>query len=749
MEEKVLNNRSENEVRSICIGDTFLIDGCHRVIIDNSHGRIITVSGPDCLVESFDRDYFILKVKNGEYIKVDITVPAINSGVISEEEMSEMRRRAEVFEEILADAYPNWEILFKKRISHKYFHDASERLGIGDRQCRRLFDRYLLSARNLLALADMRRQCERLGSRGALLTTGHAFYNGKVTSVLNNAEVKKQLKEALSIFKKELSVKKAHRAILNKYYTVFEEDEYGNSHEKLLPEEDCLSYKRVYNFVSDNLGGLTIKEYVAGQRELRNNHRPLSGNSQTGVTTIGQLYQIDECELIGTAVSEKDPMKVLGKAVVYAAVDVRADMIVGIYVGLKNNSFTGFCDVMLSMLEDHNNQTSLVGVNCTPYEFPSLTLPKAIRADHGSEYESKAMKATCKELGIRLELVPVACGSFKGLVEKAFHQIQQRMRPSLIAKGLISKNHTAKELRLAAENACLTIKDYREIVYRTVIEINLRPREGLHPTLEQMEAGLIMSPAEVYQWEHDRFPPENVTDFNRDAYTFALLQKDRDFKVSRAGIEYMKHPLRFFSNQQWFINIVNRKSEWGKLEIRYDDRFIDRVYVRYEGKYHTVPLAEGREEQDSLKGLSWNDYDTLYDSLYPKQREAKWQAEGRMGRTEAAIDSTVGMASQIKEAAKNEAQTKETKKKRKAGIRKNRALERTELEGGSAEAKNRVLSDFGIQTEIEDALPAPVCDMDVQRPEEKPAPVSARRTDDDLEGAREERRQRLRGIVAG
>lgn len=735
------------EVRSICIGDTFLVDGKNRVIIDNSHGRIITVADPDCRFESFDKDYFISKVENGEYLKVDISRQAIDSSVISENEMDRMRRRAVVFEEMLADAYPNWEVLFKKRTSYRYFHDAAERLGIGDRQCRRLFERYVLSARNLLALADMRRQCERPGSRGSLLTTGHAFYNGKMPAVLNDAEVKKQLEEALSIFKKGLSAKMAHREILDKYYSGYEEDEFGNNRKEPLPEENCLSYKRVYNYISNNLGGLTIKEYVAGQRELRNNRRPLSGNSQTGVPAIGQLYQIDECELIGTAVSEKDPMKNLGKVVMYTAIDVKADTVVGAYVGFKNNSFTGFCDVMLSMLEDHNNQTSLVGVNCTPYEFPSLTLPKMIRTDHGSAYENKATKAACKEIGIRVDFVPIASGSFKGLVEKVFRQIQQRMRPILIANGLIPRDHTARELRLAAENACLTLKDYREIVYRAIIEINLRPRKGLCPNLEQMEAGLVMSPAEVYRWERDKFPPENVTDFNRDTYMFAFLQRDREFKVSRAGIEYKGHPLRFFSGQQWFINVVNRKSEWDKLEIRYDDRFIDRVYVRYGGKYYIVPLAEGREEQDSLKGLSWNDYDLLCDSLYPKQREARWQAEWRMAQTEAAIKRTVGIASQIKEDAKKEMQVKETKKERKAGIRINRACERSELEGGDTEAKNRMLSDFGTQTEIENALPSP--DTGERKPEETPGMTSVGRTDDDIEAARKERRQLLRGVVAG
>ena len=739
----------QNNRTTVGIGDEFSVDGDRLVVIDNNNGRLITAGTDDCRIESFYSTWFFEQVKDGYFVKNEESAASFDESDVPEEAVGRAVEIAQELEKILEDNYPAWDRMFRRRTEKEYFSEAAERLGVSDRQVKRYMKTYLLSSRNVFSLVD-HRHCRRCGTpNSTLLPTGPAFYTGKRSSVYNTFEVEKQLKEALAIFKKTLCVAKAHEDILYKYYSTPVTQPDGDIKDEFLPEEECLSYKRVYRYITDHLGELTVKEYIAGQRELRNNHRPLPGNSQTGVPAIGQHYQMDECELIGRVVSEKDPTKEIGKAVVYAVIDVKADIFVGYYVGLKNNSYSGFCEAMISMLEPHENQTGQVGVHCTPYEFPSMVMPKSIWADHGSEYESKALKAACNEVGIRVKLVPVACGSFKGLVENVFKQIQGRMRQNMINAGIPRKEMTPSALRKAAEEACLTMKDYREIVSRVIIELNLRPRDGLHPDLEQLEEGAVMSPAEIYRKEREKFPPENVTPANRDTYLFAFLGRKRKFKISRAGIEYTGHQIRFFTHESWFIHAISRKTEWDKLEVRYDDRFIDQVYVRYEGRFYTVPLSEDREEQESLKGLSWDEYDALSKAHKQKQRKAKWQAKRRKAETGKAIEKTVSMSQQLKEEAEKNTEKKETKKARKEKIRETRAEEKAYLEAGENEVKNRMLDDFGENRDARSPMEKAVGGDDVGTDaawEER----SASRTKEERAAARKKRREdamRRNGIL--
>lgn len=678
---------------SVSIGDVFKINGRLLRVVDTRNMRIMTAEMGNCIVERFDMTLFMSCVSDGTYEKVEMPQTDIVPDM-TDEEIKAMDFRQDVLEKVLEDHYPYWENLAHHRGPWHGLSEPAEEMGISLKQAKRMLRTYLMSGRNRYSLADQRR-FKSEGSGASVVPRGPKFESGHKSSVLNGAELEKQYRYALSVFRDSLNVKFAWHRVLDKYYRVPVTDEDGTVRMKLLPEEDRISYKRTYHYISTHLGGMTITEYKKGERDKRNNNRPLSGNAQTGIGHIGQHYQLDECELDGLCVSESDPTKIIGKAVMYAAVDAKADIIVGVYVGLKNNSYSGFCDLMMSMLEDHNEQTKQVGVTCTPFSFPSLVMPKTIWADHGSEYESKALKKACAEMGIREKLVPVACGSFKGLVENVFMRIQHIMRPTMSRAGII-KDPTYQGVKAAKKEACLTLKDYRKIVYECVLDLN-QALLDIHPNLEQMEAGIEMTPARIYELEKKKFSPVNVTDENRSLYLWALLGQDREFVFGRDGIGYKGHPLRYFTHDMWFIRLIESEKEWARAQIRYDDRCIDYVYVRYEKRLRRVPLSVDREEQASLKGLPWNLYDALYKEFKKKQDEAEDEALDRRLDTENEIIMTVEMAKAL--------QGNPVEKPDKAEIRVARAVEKIILESGDTEARNRLLDgiDGGDKT---DDIPA-------------------------------------------
>ncbi|MDO4324189.1 MAG: hypothetical protein Q4C61_16880 [Lachnospiraceae bacterium] len=682
-----LTDRQPVEVRR---GDIFVVEE-RRCRIFHVDEDLIFVIGLDVLfIEKYDSCSFMGSVQRGEYQKEN----EIQQDIVyrlSEEEQKKIWKWASVFEEILSGRYPAWERMVQPRVSKRYFYDAAERLGTKPKYLRRVFVKYLRSGRNIYSLADGR-HCNKIDkkARNALLASKLPAIPAESENALSEQE--RQLQEALAVFKKTLSVTAAYHYLLDKYYC---EPKYIDGAMKmvLLPKEQCISYKKVYNYIKDNLGGLTIKEYCKGEKDFRNNSRPLTGNARTGLVAVGQLFQIDECEIGVTIVSERDPNKVIGKAIMYCAFDPVAQIITAVNVGLKNNSYSGFCDLMLTLLEPHENQTALVDVHCTDEQFPSLILPKEIRADHGSEYESKALARAMKELGIKTSIVPVAAGSYKGGVENVFMRLQHILRQTLSDCGYIMPDHKGADK--ARKEACLTLKDMRRIIYKIVIDLNMALLPGYSPDREMMEAGIELSPMEIWKYEIKRTGnPACITDANRPRILYALLSQDKRFKISRAGIEYVGHNLRYFVDEEWFLQMIREKAP--DYEVRYDDQSVDAVYVRYKKEIHRVPLAAKREELASFKGMSWVEYDELY--KFMKQNQNTHAALNRRLETEREIRKTAETAKLLQGDVKND--TKEIKSNRKA--------ERKELESNDTETRNRLLAGMDSAEEWKKAAVVPI-----------------------------------------
>ena len=666
----------ENDI-IIARGDFIEMNSERYRIIEINDDIAIAVSMSHMTVVRFDSTHLFRLISDGEvkqeHVEEDdgIAIEGLNTG--------EARKYADFFEKILSDEYPEWDKLFGKSGKRNILKPYAETADMCVRSFRLKFLIYLRSGRNWKRMIDGRhfRWVEKRSKSCAV-----ALRDGPEQEVVTQEDL--ILEEALALFKKyakdhnKSSVMAAFNDITRKYYM---KPEYvdGRLRSVLMPQEQRLSYYKVYRYISNNLGGLTIKQYIAGSRDYRNNERMLPGNSRTGITTIGDLFQLDECEVAVTLVSERDPMQVIGKAILYVAIDAFSGMIVGANLGFANNSYSGFCDLMITMLEPHQKQTEKVGVECTETQFPSLVFPKEIRADHGSEYESKALMVSMNELGIRTSLVPVAAGSYKGLVENAFMRLQHVLRNTLIDAGYIVESHEGPDK--ARQQACLTIFDLREIVYRIIIDLNTLPMPGYSMTREMMEAGCDGSPMSIWEFEKKRCgDPTNVTEQTKQSYLYGLLSRGgtRKFKLTRAGIEYVGHSLRYFIDEDWFMEMI---AEGECPEIRYYDQYVDAVYFVYKKRMRKIPLAAKREELATFKGMSWSDYDTLYKES--RQKIDKNKILEQKLNTEAEILRVKEFAKDMKDEGRN----------RTKNVKVSRKTEDVILKSDQKETGRRLLSD--------------------------------------------------------
>ena len=572
-------------------------------------------------------------------------------------EMEKIRKMAAMFEKIISQHYPVFERLLCRGKHVPELAKWAETFGLSAKQTRRLFTRYLRSGCDMFSLTDQRH--------------GNSGIPGihKTLKVPDESPaIDVQLEEALSDFKTNLSVRGAWNYLLRKYYRVSKYRD-GEWVRELLPKDQCISYKKVLRYIEKNLGGKTISEYKAGEREYRNNLRQLTGNMRTGTITIGQALQVDECEVSVELVSVSDPNQVVGKAVLYCGFDPYADIITALHLGLKNNSYSGFCDLLITMLEPHSLQTERYGVKCNDSDFPSMYLPKSIYADHGSEYESQELERAMGELGIAVNLVPVAAGSYKGGVENVFKRLQAILKEELLKAGYITTDHDGP--KMAKKQACLNIHGLRAIVYRIACDLNTCPIPGYSPDKEMMEAGIELSPSNIWKFEGQRSGfPASVTDNNRQAILFSLLSTKRHFtllKKGRAGVGYRGHSLVYYCEEDWFIEMV--RSQKPEFEARYRDDLVDYIYIRYKKEIHKVPLAANREELATFKGMDWNSYDELYNQS--KKNQDNHAAKSRRMETLDFIEANVASAQKAKgEGTNNTKDIKESRDKEQDDLRK-------------------------------------------------------------------------------
>lgn len=656
-------------------GDLFLIENerCRIFVVTPD---LVGVIGIDRLfIEKYDSRDFMACVRKGLYEKIEESHPPVSVDV-SDEEMQRIQKIASVMDNVITDEYPAWQKLTMSRVKKRSMSKAAKNLGFAYKYFSQKFFKYLRSGRDIYSLIDKRHM-------KGVWNTETKLADSPLHNMLPEQQAFTQkdfaMLDGLRVFKDKLSVTAAYDYVLREYYsTISCEVVNGVLEDVITPNADAPSYSSFYRYISKHLGGLTIKQFIKGEKDTRNNDRFLTGNQRSGLVAIGQLMQIDECEVAVDLVSD-DGTKIIGKPVVYGAFEPVSQMIMGVYIGLINNSMGGFVNLFISMLEQHENQTAPYDVHCDDTTFPSMLLPKMIYSDQGSEYMSGHMEQAMLELGIVDSIVPVAAGSYKGGVENCFKRLQSRLKNLLIHDGYILPTHEGPDA--ARKNACLTLHDFKTILYRLIIELNTTSLgDKYSPDMDMIENNIPPVPCEI--WKHKRktcYDPISVTDANRIQILFALLWRDKKFDRGRDGFTYHGHNLRFFINEDWFKELLRAASP--EYEIRYNDTDISCVYIRYKKMIHKVPLATSRDELRSFLGMTWTAYDEAYRQYKALKKEQK-KADTKIRLTTAhKNEQTLEKAKTLHDGIINDTKT----------IKDNRALERVKLENDSEELRNRVL----------------------------------------------------------
>lgn len=610
-------------LKEIKIGDRIILFGkLYRILIKHRGLILMIEMNVDKMIFKWEHETVLSAFLNRDEAVID-TSEEIRYPIerLTDDEKASIQMIRDYIENALNQMYPNWDALASKK-TKPGLRGLEEKIGCAKSTLVRYLRVYLQSGRNEYALIDKRRMYLGIPESQKLRGPKPKYYDPD--RIENDEELKEIFEEYYNRF-----LQNNEKLTIQAVYDEMVMERFENT--VMAPP----TYRRFRYFVNRRLeeNNMALKQAKMNARERRNNHRLLKGNAQSGVYYPGQMLEIDAVELDNYNVSLRNRSQLVGKGVMYCAVDVYSCCLVACWIGFENNSITGITDLLYTLLDDHTEEAARYGVELTPELFPSRFIPTSIRTDHGAEYESKEFSRMCKEMGINHHFVAPATGSLKGTVEQFFHQFQTLMKSQLVDAGETYRRYNSNH----KQKAVLTIEESRSMMYQFVKYFNRQIRPNYPYTREMIESGIAQCPMAIWEYGIRNIQsPRQVTDKNRDMLYFALLRNDIPFRASGKGISYKG--LYYWDESSWFLELSMKMNREEKKSIkisgiRYDPRLVDRIYRMENGRLITIPLSFLRDEQKSFLGMSWKEYLELYEMK--KENEAAYRPINDQYRREA------------------------------------------------------------------------------------------------------------------
>lgn len=394
----------------------------------------------------------------------------------------------------------------------------------------------------------------------------------------------------------------AYRQMIAKFYT-------GNG---TGVSGDAPSFHAFYRFYRANRN--MMNQYISrnGKGDYMRNRRPLVGGSVSERIAHAGCAMIDtmECDIYlsddgGNLISER-PMMLL-------AVDAYSRMIMG-YSMHMYGSGSNIGALFANVIADKVNVCASLGITINRDEWDSHRLPMFVVTDRGSDYLLANSKIAMSNLGITTISLEAFRPDMKSIVERRFGQIMtDRLRPYLMTYGYIDKDAAKRGAPDYRKGACLTLREFEEIVVRTIIYYNTKHVIEDFPLTEDMlSAGIPPRAADIWRYS---------VHIKQDA-TFALEVSAEELRIimlPRSAARFTRRGLRFNGMYYFREGYTDRYLCGGTAEIAYDPYDASSVWLitkdmafeefrvtdgRFVGKTHEEAL-----EMKSAQALSAKKYE--------------------------------------------------------------------------------------------------------------------------------------------
>jgi putative transposase len=303
-------------------------------------------------------------------------------------------------------------------------------------------------------------------------------YGINITSV----ERDKIIAGAIKYFeKKKLTMRDAYNATLDDFFREGYEMTNAGQLEVVIPvPEKRVSFDQfVYWYKRENRTIEAVRSRI-GKRKFNLQYRELLGNATSLAYGPGSLFQIDSTVYDIHLVSVRDRTLVVGRPIVYVAVDTFSRLVVGFFCTTENASWRSAIFALENVVSEKSMYCESIGVKGVTQEmWPSSHLPSAIIADN-AEFDTFSSDQLTEIFGIRLDNTPPYRADWKPFVERAFLQLNQSTVSRLPGK-VTTKERGDRDSR---QDAAITLPALRRILalaflsYNGLADIEDYPRDA-------------------------------------------------------------------------------------------------------------------------------------------------------------------------------------------------------------------------------------------------------------------------------
>ena len=588
----------------IKIGEIITIEDNEYTVIAYKNNLVVMVNKNSSAINFLTEKYDVLdeKIRNGKYSKKSSTpLPYYDKSKWNEDMKQLYDNKAKLIDDITNLFGPTF-IEIKTSKNKEIFDNCEEKYQMSRKSAWEVIRKYLQSGLDKDSLCSQRGYYSK--NKVYKRKPGHKINgdDGKVTDieVLNNFD--KAVKLYLS--GRATTKKDAFELMLLENYTVIKEKD-GGIVKDLVPANERPTYRQFCYYCNKIIDPEEESAIKTSKQEQRNNERLLLSDATLDADGPMSIVEIDECETDLTLVSDDDHSIVIGRPIVYTMIDVYSRCIIAVSASYENNSIRGITNCLLNLIDDKVKLCKEYGINISPNIWPDHFLPHRLRSDYGSEYISYELERICNELNIQKENVSPGTGSLKGLVEQSFHQFHSTNNWLFENNGLIEKRHDSKH----QETASMTLNDFKELLYLTVISHNGKYMKEYPLTRDMRKKKIKPIPYEIWQYGVNKYGmPRVIT--NEDNFRFALLE-DVKASISKDGVTFKGLKYINFDDEELFKQMIKAGTKKLPLKCRIDSRCVNNLYYTADGKIHTLYLNINKTGMADYVKTSLPEYEIL------------------------------------------------------------------------------------------------------------------------------------------
>lgn len=387
---------------------------------------------------------------------------------------------------------------------------------------------------------------------------------------------------------------------LNKFFYTKNRNSLHTAYTMMLKEKYCDingiladSYPSFYQFRYFYRKTKSMQNFYISRDGIKNyqrNSRPLLGDGvqqfcpSVGYgmldSTICDIYLVD------------DGGKLVGRPVMTACIDGFSGMCCGYSLGWEGGTYS-LRGLMLNVAADKVKWCKEHGIIIERSQWDSSRIPGTLVTDMGSEYAGDTF-SQITELGVKVVNLTPYRPELKSRAEKFFDLIQSSFKPQLKGKGVIEPDYQERGAHDYRKDACLTMKQFEQIILRCIIYYN-NSRVIEFPFTEQMIKDSVKPYASsIFAWGREQMGVNMIAVTPKQLIQVLLPRAIGKF--TRKGLQVNGLRYRHDAYTESYL-------KGGEALVAYNPEDVTQVWLIEKGCYIQFTLIESRFTGKTLEDV--------------------------------------------------------------------------------------------------------------------------------------------------